>query len=306
MAKNCECLEHNSVGANMMQENRRVRNPRKQRKKHFNAPAHIRHKLMAAPLSNELVSSRGVRTLPVRKGDTVRILRGDNKGFEGKVSRVVPKEYRIYLEGLTREKVDGTNIFLPVHPSKVVIRNLNLDDKRRKDILERKKEIAKPEKEKVKVKPAKKAEKVPEKPKAEAEEVKEEKPVEQPLIEEKVAIEAAKEQVPAEKVSEKITAKTPKKAPAAKKAAAKKTAPRKPVLKKPAEKEVPLEKKTPITEEAPAAEEKIPVEKIAKPRKTARKTASSKKPPAKETAVKKTATKPRVKRKNSEKTEGGQ
>ena len=126
----------------------------------FNAPAHIRHKLMAAPLSSELAASKGAKTLPVRKGDTVRILRGDNKGFEGKVSRVDLKTYRIYLEGLTREKVDGTNIFLAVHPSKVQIRNLNLDDKWRKEILERK--VAPEKKTKTpKAKSVTKAEKAP-------------------------------------------------------------------------------------------------------------------------------------------------
>ena len=140
-----------------MQTNR-VKNPRKQRKMLYNAPAHKRHKLMAAPLSSELAASKGAKNLPVRKGDTVRIQRGDHKGFEGKVSRVDLKEYRIYLEGLTREKTDGTNIFLPIHPSKVQIRNLNLDDKWRKNILGRKKTLAKEEKVKAK---SKKVEKTP-------------------------------------------------------------------------------------------------------------------------------------------------
>ncbi len=126
-----------------MQDTKRVKNPGKQRKKLFNAPAHIRHKLMSAPLSHELTASKGAKTLPVRKGDTILIKRGDNKGFEGKVSRVDLKAFRIYVEGLTREKVDGTNIFLPIHPSKVEIRNLNLDDKWRKNILERKKVTSK-------------------------------------------------------------------------------------------------------------------------------------------------------------------
>src|SRR4030042_5175044 len=146
MAKNRKCLQHNSVGVTIMQDTKRVKNPGKQRKRLFNAPAHIRHKLMAAPLSNELAASRGAKTLPVRRGDTVLIKRGDNKGFEGKVSRVNLKEDRIYLEGLTREKVDGTNIFISVHPSKVQIRSLNLDDKWRKNILERKKAVEKPAK----------------------------------------------------------------------------------------------------------------------------------------------------------------
>jgi len=151
-----------------MQETNRVKNPGKQRKRLFNAPAHIRHKHMAAPLSRELAASKGAKTLPVRKGDTVRIQRGDNKGFEGKVSRVDLKAYRIYMEGLTREKVDGTNIFIAVHPSKVQIRNLNLDDKWRKSILGRK--VAPQKKEQLKVKPSKKAEKAPVKNKSVKEE----------------------------------------------------------------------------------------------------------------------------------------
>src|SRR5512133_2298271 len=121
-----------------MQETNRVKNPGKQRKMLFNAPAHLRHKQMGATLSSELTASNGAKTLPVRRGDTVRILRGDNKGFEGKVSRVDMKAYRIYMEGLTREKVDGTNIFIAIHPSKVEIRNLTLDDKLRKSVVDRK------------------------------------------------------------------------------------------------------------------------------------------------------------------------
>ena len=156
-----------------MQATKPVKNPRKQRKRVYNAPAHLRHKFMSAPLSPQLTASKSVKTLPVRKGDTVRITRGDHNGFEGKISRVDLKNYRVYLEGLTREKVDGTTIFLPVHPSKVMIKNLNLSDKWRKAIVERKealfKERAKTEKpEKKSLKKVKKAEKAAKKPKAEA------------------------------------------------------------------------------------------------------------------------------------------
>ena len=156
-----------------------LKNPGKQRKNLFNAPAHIRHKQMAAPLSRELSASKGAKTLPVRKGDTVRIMRGDNKGFEGKISRVDLKRYRLYMEGLTREKVDGTNIFLPIHPSKVEIRNLNLDDKYRKEILARKVAPEKTAKkaDKSKAKP-KKAEKAP----AEEAEKEEAAPVEETAL----------------------------------------------------------------------------------------------------------------------------
>ena len=57
------------------------------------------------------------------------------------------KKFKIYVEGLTREKVDGTTVFAPIHPSKVLVTHLNLDDKWRKKILDRKKaEAVKPEK----------------------------------------------------------------------------------------------------------------------------------------------------------------
>lgn len=121
-----------------MQATKPVTKPTKQRKMLFQAPNHIRYKHFAAPLSPELKASRQVRSLPVRSGDTVRIMRGDHKGFEGKVTRVDRRKYRIYIEGLTREKVDGTTISVPIHPSKVMIANLNLEDKWRKQVLERK------------------------------------------------------------------------------------------------------------------------------------------------------------------------
>jgi large subunit ribosomal protein L24 len=117
--------------------------PSKQRRMIYQAPDHMRRKLLAAPLSAELQSSHGIKTLPVRNGDTVRIMRGDHKGFEGKISRIDHANCRIYVEGLTREKVDGTAIFVPVHPSKVTIKDLVLDDKWRKNILDRKRQARK-------------------------------------------------------------------------------------------------------------------------------------------------------------------
>ncbi|MBI1967825.1 MAG: 50S ribosomal protein L24 [Gemmatimonadetes bacterium] len=36
----------------------------------------------------------------VAKGDTVRVIRGDSKGKEGKVLRVYPKQFRVVVEGV--------------------------------------------------------------------------------------------------------------------------------------------------------------------------------------------------------------
>jgi large subunit ribosomal protein L24 len=139
--------------------------PSKQRKMLFQAPDHIRYKHFAAPLAPELRRSYGTRSLPVRSGDTVRVMRGDHKGFEGKVARVDRKKFRIYVEGLTREKVDGSTVFVPIHPSKVMITKLNLDDKWRKKILERRKK-AREVAEKVVEKPPEEVKVVEEKPPA--------------------------------------------------------------------------------------------------------------------------------------------
>jgi large subunit ribosomal protein L24 len=215
-----------------MQATKRVKNPRKQRKRLYNAPAHLRHKLMAAPLSPELAASKKVKALPVRKGDTVRVVRGDHLGFEGKINRVDLKRYRIFLEGLTREKVDGTNIFVSLHPSKVIIKNLKLDDKWRKAVVERKKQQEQPKKEKKLKKTVKKAVEKPAKKtvKVEEEKVVEEKAVvqEKPMkkapktvkkrVQKPVAAKK-KEAKPAEKEAKPKTAKKP----AAKRKAASKT-----------------------------------------------------------------------------------
>lgn len=94
----------------------------------------------------------------MRTGDSVKLMRGDRKGFEGKVSRVDRTKYRIFVEGATREKVDGTAMLIPIHPSKVMITSLNLDDKWRRKMLERKSIAEKaevPEEEIVEVKESK-------------------------------------------------------------------------------------------------------------------------------------------------------
>jgi len=116
----------------------KTRDPSKQRKMLYNAPHHVRGKIMSAHLSQNLRESYGIRSLPIRSGDTVRILRGDYKDYEGQVTRIDRKKYRVYIDGVTREKADGTTIPVPIHHSKVEIVKLNLDDDWRKRILERK------------------------------------------------------------------------------------------------------------------------------------------------------------------------
>jgi len=97
----------------------------------------IKRKQLSAALSEELVEEYKVLSMQIREGDTVRILRGDFEGVEGKVTKADSKKGFINVEGATRERADGTVKFVLIHPSKVAIRKLNLDDPRRKDIIAR-------------------------------------------------------------------------------------------------------------------------------------------------------------------------
>ncbi|MEB3780326.1 MAG: 50S ribosomal protein L24 [Desulfurococcales archaeon] len=113
------------------------RKPKKQRKAYYNAPLHVRQKLVSAPLSHELREKYGVKSLPVRKGDKVRIMRGDFKGHEGEVVEVDLKRYALKIDGVTIKKADGTPVFRPIHPSNVMIVELKLNDEYRRRIVER-------------------------------------------------------------------------------------------------------------------------------------------------------------------------
>ncbi|MEM3637546.1 MAG: 50S ribosomal protein L24 [Conexivisphaerales archaeon] len=93
-------------------------------------------KLLGARLSDALREKYKRRSLTVRKGDTVKVLRGDFKNIEGKVTAVYPAEGKVAIEGVTREKVKGGTVQLRIHASKLMITNLNLDDKRRRAALE--------------------------------------------------------------------------------------------------------------------------------------------------------------------------
>uniref|UniRef100_A0A8C5LFA4 Large ribosomal subunit protein uL24 n=1 Tax=Jaculus jaculus TaxID=51337 RepID=A0A8C5LFA4_JACJA len=110
----------------------------KNRKRHFNAPSHIRRKIMSSPLSKELRQKYNVRSMPIQKDYEVQVVRGHYKGQQiGKVVQVYRKKYVIYIERVQREKANGTTVHVGIHPSKVVITRLKLD-KDRKKILERK------------------------------------------------------------------------------------------------------------------------------------------------------------------------
>ncbi|RLJ02769.1 MAG: 50S ribosomal protein L24 [Candidatus Aenigmatarchaeota archaeon] len=112
--------------------------PRKQRKYRYNAPKHIRQKFMHANLSKELRKKYNIRSLLLRKGDKVKVMRGKFKGKISKVSKVDLKKLVVYLEDVKRKKVDGREVQIPIQPSNLQIVSAEFDDKKRAKILERK------------------------------------------------------------------------------------------------------------------------------------------------------------------------
>jgi len=109
---------------------------RKNRKRHFDAPSHVRRKLMSAPLSKELRKKFDIKSMPVVKGDTVQVARGKFKKWAGKVTQVYRKKFVIYIETVKREKTNGDSKFVGIHPSKVQITHLNMNNKGRQAIVE--------------------------------------------------------------------------------------------------------------------------------------------------------------------------
>ncbi|MGQ9679457.1 MAG: 50S ribosomal protein L24 [Candidatus Bathyarchaeia archaeon] len=111
--------------------------PNKNRKIKFNAPPNIRRKFASASLSPPLKAEHGVRSMVVRKDDTVLITKGDRKLTEGRVMRLDYEKSCVFLEGVSRQRLDGTTIYIPVKTANIMITKLNLDDRWRRKILER-------------------------------------------------------------------------------------------------------------------------------------------------------------------------
>ena len=113
---------------------------RKQRKTQYNAPTHVKSKMVASHLSPELRKEFDRRSARVVAGDTVRVMRGEEEivGLEGKVTRVDTETGRIIVEGVTVPKADGTMEARSVHASNLEITKLDLKDTWRKARLQKK------------------------------------------------------------------------------------------------------------------------------------------------------------------------
>jgi len=109
--------------------------PRKQRKYIANAPLHVKRSMIVSRLSKELSKKYGRRNITLKRGDKVKIFRGNFKSHTGKVERVLTKAMRVYVEGAQLTKRDGNKSYYPMYASNLIITELNLEDKRRQQSL---------------------------------------------------------------------------------------------------------------------------------------------------------------------------
>jgi len=110
--------------------------PTKQIKYRLKSQLHIKQKFVHAHLSKGLRTKYGKRNIGLRKGDKVRIMRGKFKKYENKIEKVDLKKTRVFVSGVEIAKKDGSKKLLAIHPSNLMITELNLDDKLRQKALE--------------------------------------------------------------------------------------------------------------------------------------------------------------------------
>jgi large subunit ribosomal protein L24 len=105
--------------------------PRKQRKYVYNAPQHIKNKMMSSTLDKSLKEKYNRNSISIRKGDEVKIMRGSYKNKTGKVTMKNIMKNKIAIENIQKTKKDGSKVNVWIHPSNVKIISLSLEDKKR-------------------------------------------------------------------------------------------------------------------------------------------------------------------------------
>ncbi|MBS3119635.1 50S ribosomal protein L24 [Candidatus Woesearchaeota archaeon] len=104
---------------------------RKQRLYRYNAPLHVKQKFMSAHLNKELRTRHKTRSKQVRKGDMVKVMRGQFRGRTGKIERVDLRLGRVFIQGVEVQKRDGSKAFYPLQPSNLIVTEVYTEDKRR-------------------------------------------------------------------------------------------------------------------------------------------------------------------------------
>ena len=120
----------------------------------YRATYTTKSKQLGSALSKDLHKKYGKRSVRVIEGDSIRIVRGEYKGVDGKISTISTQKNSVSIEGIKKEKTKGDKFDVYIHTSNLVVTSLNTGDKWRMARLEGKDPRKQP-KEAPKEKPAK-------------------------------------------------------------------------------------------------------------------------------------------------------
>ena len=102
--------------------------PCKQRKALFNYKNNHRSKLLSTRVADFVREEYGIKALPLRVGDDVRVVKGEFKDFEGEVIEIT-SNLRAKIKEVTFDKADGTEFHPTIHISKLIITKLSKEKK---------------------------------------------------------------------------------------------------------------------------------------------------------------------------------
>ena len=131
MAPSCSNCIKDSLKVNEMTKKVSSKSPGKQRKKLYSSPIHANKNRLKCRLDEFLQEEYGLRSIVVKTGDLVKIMRGQFRDTEGKVIRVSYTDVRVYLDSALITKADGKETNIPIHPSNPLLVKLELDDERK-------------------------------------------------------------------------------------------------------------------------------------------------------------------------------
>ncbi len=119
--------------------------PRRQRKAVYDADLFERRRRMTVPLSRELRRRFHRRSVALRKGDTVRVMKGSYLGREERVQRLDRRGYTVTLDNVTLKSGEEKLKPLPIRTNHLLIVRLNLADEWRREALKVRAEELTPE-----------------------------------------------------------------------------------------------------------------------------------------------------------------
>ncbi len=105
--------------------------PNKQRKRMYNASYQNKRKNLVSPVDKKIEAILGKKRIVVRKGDTVKIMVGNNKGKSGKVERVNYTKERIFIKDIKVKNARGQEKLIPFVASNLIITDAIVTDNQR-------------------------------------------------------------------------------------------------------------------------------------------------------------------------------